>query len=137
MLGKIENLDATTQTGMIVSDGKSYNFALANWIAQVPAEVGDEVYFEVDGGNAAKVDLAAAYLLKSQAVKSRTIATLLALFLGLIGAHRFYLGYYKIGIAQIVVTGLTGGFGAVWGFIEAALIFGGHINKDAKGRPLK
>ena len=41
-----------------------------------------------------------------RAVKSKTIAALLAFFLGETGAHNFYLGYKKNGIIQ--ATGLVG-----------------------------
>lgn len=60
-----------------------------------------------------------------------------ALFLGGFGIHRFYLGYVGLGIAQIIVTLVTFGFGAIWGFIEGILILTGSMDKDAQGRPLK
>lgn len=69
--------------------------------------------------------------------KSKIAAGLLGIFLGGLGIHRFYLGYVGIGIAQIVVTFITFGFGALWGFIEGILILVGTIDKDAKGVPLK
>jgi hypothetical protein len=52
--------------------------------------------------------------------------------------HRFYLGFVGIGIAQIVVTLVTCGFGQLWGFIEGILILCGAsgLDKDAQGRPL-
>jgi TM2 domain-containing membrane protein YozV len=70
--------------------------------------------------------------------KSKLAAGLLGIFVGGLGVHRFYLGYTGIGIAQIFVTLLTLGVGALWGFIEGILILtGAAIKKDAKGRPLK
>ncbi len=70
--------------------------------------------------------------------KSKLAAGLLGIFVGGLGVHRFYLGYTGIGIAQIFVTLLTFGIGALWGFIEGILILtGGGIKKDAKGRPLR
>ena len=69
--------------------------------------------------------------------KSKLAAGLLGIFLGGFGVHRFYLGYVGIGIAQIIVTLVTFGMGALWGFIEGILILTGSINKDAKGQPLK
>ncbi len=70
--------------------------------------------------------------------KSKLAAGLLGIFVGGLGVHRFYLGYIGIGIAQIFVTLLTFGVGALWGFIEGILILtGAGIKKDAKGRPLK
>lgn len=68
--------------------------------------------------------------------KSRIAAGILGILLGGLGIHRFYLGYSGIGIAQIVVTIITAGFGAIWGFIEGIMILTGSINKDARGIPL-
>lgn len=52
--------------------------------------------------------------------------------------HRFYLGYTTMGILQIVVTVITCGVGALWGFIEGILIIAGasSFQYDAQGRPL-
>lgn len=69
--------------------------------------------------------------------KSRIAAGLLGIFLGGIGAHRFYLGYTGIGIAQIFVTLVTLGIGSLWGFIEGILILTGSFNQDANGMPLR
>jgi TM2 domain-containing membrane protein YozV len=69
--------------------------------------------------------------------KSKLAAGLLGILLGGLGVHRFYLGYVGIGIAQIAVTIVTCGAGAIWGFIEGILILVGSFNKDAQGRPLK
>lgn len=70
--------------------------------------------------------------------KSKLAAGLLGILLGSIGVHRFYLGYTTIGVVQILVTCITCGFGAVWGFIEGILIIAGTtITTDADGRPLK
>lgn len=70
--------------------------------------------------------------------KSKLAAGLLGIFVGGLGVHRFYLGYIGIGIAQIFVTLLTFGIGALWGFTEGILILtGAGIKKDAKGRPLR
>jgi len=68
--------------------------------------------------------------------KSKIVAGILGILLGGLGIHRFYLGYIGIGIIQIIVTLVTFGFGAIWGFIEGILILGGTIDKDAQGRPL-
>lgn len=69
--------------------------------------------------------------------KSKLAAGLLGIFLGGFGIHRFYLGYVGIGIVQIIVTLITFGFGALWGFIEGILILAGGMDKDAQGRPLR
>ncbi|ONI61037.1 hypothetical protein ALI44B_11070 [Leifsonia sp. ALI-44-B] len=71
--------------------------------------------------------------------KSRLVAGLLGILLGSLGIHRFYLGYVGIGIAQILVTLFTFGFGALWGFIEGIMILvkAQSFATDASGRPLR
>lgn len=68
--------------------------------------------------------------------KSRMAAGLLGIFLGGFGIHNFYMGYTSRAIIQIVVTFLTCGIGAIWGFIEGILILAGSISIDASGIPL-
>ncbi len=68
--------------------------------------------------------------------KNIAIAAMYGVFLGAFGIHRFYLGYTAMGIAQIAVTLLTCGIGALWGMLEGFLILSGYINKDAHGKPL-
>ena len=71
--------------------------------------------------------------------KSRLIGGLLGILLGGLGIHRFYLGYVGMGILQIVVTIVTFGLGAIWGFVEGIMILVGAemFRRDAKGVPLK
>ena len=69
-------------------------------------------------------------------MKSKMVAGLLGIFLGGFGVHRFYLGYTKMGIIQIVVTLVTCGIGAWWGLIEGIQILCGKITVDGKGMPL-
>lgn len=63
-------------------------------------------------------------------------AGLLGIFLGGFGVHSFYLGDNKKGVIQIVVTFVTCGLAALWGFIEGIMILAGSISTDADGRPL-
>ena len=137
MIGHIESYDPDSQTGVVKSEENSYTFHLDDWVAQVSPDVGDDVSFDSEGTLARKIDLVGAYLAPPKAVKSKYGAAVLALLLGGAGVHRFYLGYYKIGLMQLALTVVTHGYGVLWGFIDAILLFGGHINKDAKGRPLK
>lgn len=99
---------------------------------------------------------------QGEAVKSRKVAGVLGIFLGGFGAHRFYLGYTRMGgwmaaftvgcfVVALVVALLTGSstlgaaavaFGAAhlgigWGFMEGLAIAIGGMNHDAAGRPLK
>ncbi|MBH9537529.1 TM2 domain-containing protein [Novosphingopyxis sp. YJ-S2-01] len=55
---------------------------------------------------------------KSSGFKSKTTAILLALFLGGIGAHRFYLGNVGLGLLYLVFC---------WTFIPAIVAFGEMI----------
>jgi TM2 domain-containing membrane protein YozV len=71
--------------------------------------------------------------------KSKIVAGLLGIFVGGLGVHRFYLGFTKIGVIQIIVTILTCGIGSLWGFVEGILylIGAGNYTTDATGRPLR
>lgn len=136
MKGQILSYDAETQSGVIASGNFKFDFNKADWLAGAEPEAGDEVRFNVKKNTAIDVNLLGASY-TAEAVKSKVVAVILAGLLGGIGAHRFYLGYYKIGLAQIALTALTMGYGVMWGFIEMILLLGGHIDRDAKGRPLK
>ena len=76
--------------------------------------------------------------------KSRIIAGVLALFVGYLGIHNFYLGHIGKGIIQFLLTTVgwvlffTGPMIAgLWSFIEALQLFLGSKNVDAKGIRLK
>jgi TM2 domain-containing membrane protein YozV len=79
--------------------------------------------------------------------KSKIVAGLLGLFLGGLGIHRFYLGFTKVAVIQLVLTlvvsiftvGLGLFFVGLWGFIEGIMILAGATNfqRDAHGVPLR
>lgn len=69
--------------------------------------------------------------------KSKAIAGILAILVGGLGVHRFYLGYANIGVVQILVTLATCGLGAWWGMFEGFMILMGQIDRDARGRKLR
>lgn len=142
MIGHIESIDAERRAGVIASEGISHEFDLDNWIADVPPDPGDDVKFELEDGVVKQVDLVGAYLEKPKAVKYKYLAAALSLFFGWAGVARFYLGYYRLGVIQIVLSLilLRAGFFIFvpqWGFVEAMVLFSGKFDKDAKGRPLK
>jgi uncharacterized membrane protein len=64
--------------------------------------------------------------------KSRLVVTLLAWFLGVFGAHRFYLG--KIGTGLLMLFTL-GGLG-IWALVDFIFAVAG-IMEDKDGRPIK
>lgn len=64
--------------------------------------------------------------------RSRLAAALLAFFLGVFGAHRFYVGKTGTGILTILTFG---GFFGLWPMIDLILIVVGAFS-DADGRPV-
>ena len=83
--------------------------------------------------------------------KSKVLAGVLAVIplTGMLGIHRFYLGYSGLGWTHIillvvgaplclVIIGFPVVIGnIVWAIIEGIMIFAGSISKDASGNPLK
>jgi len=81
-------------------------------------------------------------------IRSRPVAGLLGVFLGGLGLHRIYLGYYRRGLTMLAIF-VVGGlftFGlatlavCVVGFIEGLLyltVRRGRFARDARGRPLR
>ena len=62
--------------------------------------------------------------------KSRLAATLLCLFVGIFGVHRFYVG--KIGTGILLLLLSSTGIGEIWCFIDLILILCGQF-KDSDG----
>jgi TM2 domain-containing membrane protein YozV len=142
MIGKVASYDAETGTGIIESEGQAYPFEIKDWAEGVPPEAEDDVRFEMEDGSAVRVGLLGVYREEPKAVKSKYIAGLLSLLFGWAGLSRFYLGYYKVGFIQILLTAFLlyakfMVFVPQWGFVEAVLLFASKFDRDAKGRPLK
>lgn len=70
--------------------------------------------------------------------KSKLVAVLLALFLGGIGLHDFYLGYTKYGVIKIILAVCTCGIGSsIWAIIDLVRLLTDSLNVDANGVELK
>lgn len=77
--------------------------------------------------------------------KSKLVAGLLAIFLGTLGIHNFYLGNTTKGIIQIVVSLVGGLFTCgvatvgieIWALVEGIMLLTGKIAVDGNGTPLK
>ncbi len=63
--------------------------------------------------------------------KSRTVALLLAVFLGVFGAHRFYVGKTSSAVLQLVTLGGLG----IWWLADLIIIVSGSF-RDDEGRLL-
>ena len=64
--------------------------------------------------------------------KSWRVAFLLSLFLGFVGADRFYIGRTRSAIVKLLIVG---GYGVWW--ITDLVLIASDWRKDAWGRPLK
>jgi TM2 domain-containing membrane protein YozV len=60
------------------------------------------------------------------------VAGLLQIFVGSVGAGRWYAGQYGIATAQLLTCGGCG----VWALIDGILMLVGKVD-DAEGRPLR
>ncbi|WP_051639859.1 NINE protein [Cellulomonas sp. URHE0023] len=81
-------------------------------------------------------------------LRSRVVAGLLGVFLGGLGLHRMYLGYWRRGLTMLALF-VVGGFFTlglatlavcVVGFAEGLLYLSvrrGRFSRDARGRPLR
>lgn len=77
--------------------------------------------------------------------KNRVVVGLMALFLGTLGIHNFYLGYKNKALTQLLVSVIGGIFSCgiatlavgIWTLIESIQIFSGTISTDANGVPFR
>ena len=72
--------------------------------------------------------------------KSKIVAGILGILLGMFGVHNFYLGYTGKATAQLLLTVLSCGILSpiigIWGLIEGVLILTGSISEDGDGNTL-
>lgn len=53
--------------------------------------------------------------------EKKLVAGILGILVGYLGIHKFYLGYTKEGVIQLVLTIITFGFAGLVGFIEGIM----------------
>ncbi len=114
MRGQILVFNELKEAGAIVAtDGQRFLFHARDWQDVVPPEGGMSVEFKLNDNNRAQqVQLALPQSASALAVqtttplaqrpKSKAVFTLLTLFLGVFGAHRFYMGAWGWGLVQSV-----------------------------------
>ena len=103
MKGTILDFSVQSNSGAISGeDGERYNFDGADWQGDSPPSRGMSVDFSNDGDQAKEVYLAISSATASG--KSKIAAGLLAIFLGGLGIHKFYLGYTVPGVILLLIT---------------------------------
>ena len=123
MRGRILAYSIQTNSGEISGDdGNRYTFVGQEWQGTQLPQQGIYVDFIVAGNQAMRIFRASAGQVSA---KSKTTAGILALLLGGIGVHKFYLGHAGLGILFLVVTLFTCGFG--WFIIGPIALIEGII----------
>ena len=105
MKGKILDFSIQSNSGAISGeDGERYNFDGADWKGDSLPTRGISVDFSVEDNQAKEIYLALAVSSATASGKSKIAAGLLAIFLGWLGIHKFYLGYTVPGIILLLIT---------------------------------
>ncbi|HRH20145.1 MAG TPA: TM2 domain-containing protein [Brevundimonas sp.] len=117
MRGKVLSYQDLEGTGIISGDdGKRYSFVRGDLQDGVrTVRVGADVDFQIDGekaaaiyvmgsGSAAADSLNEAVESFSSGEKNKVVAGILAILLGALGIHKFYLGLTQPGIIMLLVT---------------------------------
>ena len=116
MRGQVLGVDMRTGDGIVVGDdGRRYSFKPDDWAARGEPAVGMQVHFEtrecraltifpVPGTAPPPVAAAASGRAVGKKERNKFVAALLALLLGPLGIHRFYLGRVGSGIAMMVLS---------------------------------
>ncbi len=113
MKGQILDFTVQTNSGVISGeDGARYAFAGAEWNGDTPPARGMRVDFDVKDTNAIAVYKALGGSIGATESKNKMAAGLLAIFLGGLGIHKFYLGFTGPGLVFLLVN--TVGWFVTW-----------------------
>ncbi|HZV08737.1 MAG TPA: NINE protein, partial [Novosphingobium sp.] len=101
MQGTILAFDFRSGEGVISGeDGLRYRITMQEWKHALPPAVGQTVDFQPAGDIAGAI-----YVIQQPSPfsgdKNRLVAALLALFLGMLGVHKFYLGKNTAGLIML------------------------------------
>lgn len=126
MKGKILDFSTESNSGAISGeDGERYTFDGSDWKGDSPPTRGVSVDFSIEGNQAKEIYQAV--VTTTPAGKSRIATALLALFLGYLGIHKFYLGQTVLGIVFLLIN--TVGLWVTWmvlwtpNFIVGIIVF--------------
>ena len=113
MKGQILDYSIQLNSGTISgADGKRYQFAGSEWKGTGMPTRGITVDFDVEGNLAKAVYVAVG---GSTSSKNKVAAGLLAIFLGGLGIHKFYLGFTGPGLVYLLID--TIGFAITWALL--------------------
>lgn len=114
MQGQILDYSVQTNSGYVAGDdGNRYLFGGADWRGDRPPANGLRVDFTVEGELAKEVYVVApAAGTTTPGEKNKLAAGLLAIFLGGLGIHKFYLGFTGPGLVYLLVN--TVGWAVTW-----------------------
>ena len=102
MKGKILDFSVQSNSGAISGENdERYNFDGSDWKGDSLPARGMSVDFSVEDNQAKEIYLAVS---STTSRKSKIAAGLLAIFLGGLGIHKFYLGYTAPGIILLLIT---------------------------------
>ena len=102
MRGRILTYSVQENAGIISGDdGTRYAFTGAEWRENAPPLRGAYVDFEISGADAVDIFMALGGV--STEGKEKIVAGLLAILVGGLGIHKFYLGYRNAGIIHLVI----------------------------------
>ena len=124
MKGKVLDYSIQENSGVISGeDGSRYTFPGSEWKEHVPPTRGMSVDFDIQAGDAVAIyRVLGAAGSSAPGSKSKVTAGLLAIFLGGLGIHKFYLGYTGPGLVFLLFN--TIGWIVTWfllGIPNAAL----------------
>jgi len=103
MKGQILDFSIQSNSGVISgSDGNRYSFSGAEWKGNGSPTRGMAVDFATDGDRAKSVYIAIGS--PSSGSKNKLAAGLLAIFLGGLGIHKFYLGFTVPGLIYLLIN---------------------------------
>ena len=100
MKGNILEFNEESRSGVISGeDGNRYNFQVSEWKGNTLPKAGNKVDFSINGDDAEAIY---ADTVSHSGSSKKIGAALFAFFLGVFGAHKFYLGYTKQGVIMLL-----------------------------------
>lgn len=98
MKGSILEFDIGSEKGVISGeDGCHYSFDINQWLHKKKPRIGSRVSFTL------KSDKLISVTMIPVGKSKKVYAVLLAFFFGVLGLHKFYLGYHKEGICMLIL----------------------------------